>query len=184
MGKKRYIEFLKAVQDIKDHLQPAINNLEWKGKRPRPEIRACRVRLDKSIYILDEMMKYIVDRVMDGDICMLPRNKTYIFVGHNAPTAIERMKNRRDYPYKPGIIPGFIKVSRDDGEHSYMSLLLSLKDKQRLIDKVNSGIKYVQPIPLHTSYDNRNTWNEKVAWKKLTAEKQKIEECSTLTWTI
>ena len=177
--------FIRKLRELRHCMPPnIIKKMEWtEGMRPLNR-NVLAKRHNTAGKVINEMMKYIVDRVMDGDICMLPRNKTYIFVGHNAPTAIERMKNRRDYPYKPGIIPGFIKVSRDDGEHSYMSLLLSLKDKQRLIDKVNSGIKYVQPIPLHTSYDNRNTWNEKVAWKKLTAEKQKIEECSTLTWTI
>ena len=176
------IAFIRKMRELRHCLPPkVIESMEWVpgGRTGKKDLKDFKHKT--AAQVIDKMMAYIVDRVANGDICRIPdKNNTMIYMGFNYPLAIEKMQQKADYPYLPGIIPAFIKVSSAKNPRTYLSLLMAKPSKEWLIDKVNEGIDYFQPIPLHQTYHLDRKKAEMAAWERI----QKEKACTTLTWTI
>lgn len=174
--------FIRKLRELRHCMPPnIIKKMEWtEGMRPLNR-NVLAKRHNTAGKVINEMMKYIVHRVADGDICNLPdKNNTMIYMGFNYPLAIEKMQQEEGYLYKEGITPAFIKVSSLKNPRTYLSLLMAKPSREWLIDKVNEGIEYYQPIPLHSTYHLDRKQEEMDAWARLSKEK----EWHTLTWTL
>jgi hypothetical protein len=175
------IAFIRKMRELRSCMIPAVQAMKWrKGKKPSVK----EIGREKNVVaasIINEMMGYIVERVADGDICKIPdKNGTMIYMGFNYPLAVERMKKKQSYPYREGITPAFIKISSPVNPRTYLSLLMAKPSREWLIDKINEGREYYQPIPLHATYHLDRKRDEMVAWQKMKKEK----EWNTLQWTI
>lgn len=176
------IAFIRKMRELRHCMPPhIIKSMEWvPGGRP-PKLEAIRLKHHAAAQVINTMLGYIVERVANGDICNLPdRNNSMIYMGFNYPIAIEKMRKKKGYPYKPDITPAFIKISSAKNPRTYLSLLMAKPSRLWLIDKINEGTDYYQPIPLHATYHLDRKKEEMAAWTRL----QKEKECSTLTWTI
>ena len=176
------ISFIRKMRELR-HCMPSsiIKKIEWVPECKVRDPHMCDIKHQIAANVINEMMGYIVDRVANGDICNIPdKNGTMIYMGFNYPLAIERMKKRPGYPYRDGITPAFIKISSAKNPRTYLSLLMAKPSREWLIKKINEGIEYYQPIPLHATYHLDRKKEEMLAWNRLEKEK----ECNTLMWTI
>lgn len=173
---------IRKMRDIKSCMsQTSIEAIKWVpgGRTGKHDLK--KFKRYTAARIINEMMGYIVDRVANGDICKLPdKNGTMIYMGFNYPIAIEKMKLKSNYPYHENIVPAYIRVCSPINPRTYLSLLMAKPSREWLIDKINEGRDYYQPIPLHATYHLGRKKEEMAAWARLEKEK----ECNTLTWTI
>ena len=172
--------FLSMLRDIKTVIPYRyIDGLDWVpgGRESQWDLKLFKNRTAAAV--LDKMMKYISERVIDGDICELPK-ETFIYMGRNFPLAIERMRKKPDYPYTDKAIPGYIRICSKRRPRMYLSLLMRAEDRKALIDKINGGMVYHQPIPYNHTWHLERYEEERDAWERI----QNEGRCNDLTWKI